>query len=176
MLARAASTAGQTVTGAAGVDFLSPVQIDHVLRGYFGWLGSFIVGTSDLIARPASGQPDRPAPDYWKLGTQGFITSLPEEQSRYVSRMYEQAQQIEQTFGTYRQLLKEGKTADAADFLKANREDIAKHKLVEGIKRGESRLNERIRAIERSSLDPDEKRRRIAAVQAQRDRMARAVK
>jgi hypothetical protein len=176
MLARAASTTGQAVTGMAGVDFLSPVQIDHMLRGYFGWLGSFIVGASDMLARPATGQPTRPTPDYWKLASQGFISSLPEEQSAYVSRMYEQAGQIEQTFGTYRQLLKEGKTAEANDFFKANREDIARYKQVEGIKRGESRLNERIRAVERSALDPDEKRKRIAALQQQRDRMARAMR
>ena len=39
---------------------LSPVQIDSLIRGYFGWLGTFATQTVDLIAKPAMGRPERP--------------------------------------------------------------------------------------------------------------------
>lgn len=36
--------------GKAGV--LSPVQIDHVIRGYLGWLGAFMISAADMAVRP----------------------------------------------------------------------------------------------------------------------------
>ncbi|MDP3940380.1 MAG: LPD38 domain-containing protein, partial [Deltaproteobacteria bacterium] len=176
MLARAAGTAGQTVAETVGADFISPLMIDHALRGYFGWLGSFIVGTADLLARPMTGEAERPAGDLWKLTTGNMIAELPTDQSRYVSQMYEQARVIEQAYGTYRSLLKQGKGEEAREFLEDNRDKLTKYRGVQQVKRAEGQLNERIRIIEQSTLDPEAKRVAIAAIAAQKDRVARLVK
>jgi hypothetical protein len=174
-LARAAGTAGQSVTSLVGADFVSPVKIDHMLRGYFGWLGSFIVGAADIATRPLLGEAATPAGDPWRFATQGFITELPTDQSRYVSHMYEQAKGIEQAYGTYRSLLKQGRGAEAREYLDENRDRLAKYRGVQQVKRAEAQLNERIRIIERSALDPEAKRVAIAAIALQKDRIARLV-
>jgi len=172
MAARALSTTGNALTGN---NFLSPVQADHLIRGYFGWLGSFVVGSADQVARPLTSEPVRPAPDYWKLATGSMISELPAAQSRYVSEMYDQAKELEQAHGTYRDLLKRGKAQDAAEFLKDNREDLGKYRLVEHVKKSESRINERIRMIANSAMPSDQKKERIARLQAQKDLSARVV-
>jgi len=175
MVARALGTANNAVTGVVGAEGLSPVQIDSMLRGYFGWLGSFIVGASDLIARPSTGQADRPSFDIWKAATGGMVSDLRDAPSRYVSQMYTQAKEIEQAYGTWRSLLKEGKTAEAQAFYSDNKESLAKYKNIEAVKRAEARLNERIKMIERSNMDADAKRELIRSIQQQKDRAARLV-
>lgn len=175
MTARAMSTAANTVTNLVGVDSPSPVQIDHMLRGYFGWLGSFVVGAADALARPATGQPGRAAPDLWKVATGGMVSDLRDARSRYVSQMYDQAKEIETAYGTWQALQKQGKKAEAAEFAKANLDDLKKHEKVSDIKKYQSQLNERIRIIERSNMGPDVKREKIRKIQGEKDRVARLV-
>lgn len=173
MAARAASTGMNAVTGLVGAEAPSPVQIDHMVRGYFGWLGSFVVAIGDIMARPAMGQAKHPTPDYWKVATGGMIADTSSASSRYVSQMYEQAKEIEQAYGTWRALQKEGKTAEAKEFFEDNKADLVKHKKLQGIKRAEAKYNERIRIIERSNMQPDQKRDLINAIRVQQDKIAR---
>lgn len=173
MLARGASTAMNSVTGLLGAEGLSPVQIDHMLRGYFGWLGAFIVGAADTVARPATNQPSHPAPDYWKSVTGGMAADLRDAPSRYVSQMYEQAKEIERAYGTWRMLLREGKGEEAQAFREANADLLNRYKEVERIKKAESALNARARMIERSDMDPDRKRELLRQINEQKDRVAR---
>jgi hypothetical protein len=144
-----------------------------MIRGYFGWLGAFIVGAGDVLARPATGQAKHPTPDYWKTATGGMVSALEDAPSRYVSQMYEQAREIEQAYGTWRSLLKEGKTAEAKEFFEDNKGDLIKYRKIEAVKRGEAKLNERIRMIERSNMGTDQKRDLIRTIRDQQDRIAR---
>ena len=173
MTARGASTAMNAVTGVVGKEALSPVQIDHLLRGYFGWLGSFVVGTADIVARPLTDQPTRPTPDLWKDATGGMVSELKGASSRYVTQMYAQAKEIEQAYGTWQSLEKQGKHAEAQQFVKENRTDLKMHDDLEAMKREEAQINERIRMIERSAYDPQKKRDLITPLQERKDRVAR---
>ncbi len=175
MAARAISTAGNAIKPEVLGAFSSPVQIDHMIRGYFGWLGSFIVGTGDLIARPATGQVRGGTPDYWKVATGGMVSDAESPSSRYVSQMYEQAKILEEAYGTYRALAKEGKIAEAQEFAQGNAEKLRRYKSVEQVKRSEARFNEIIRVIERSTKTPDEKREMIRQIQRQKDLIARKI-
>ena len=165
MAARGLSTA----TGG----LLSPVQYDHLIRGYFSWLGSMAVTASDAVLRPATGQPTRPAPDYWRVATGGILAEVDGASSRYVSQMYDQAKELEQAMGTYRMLMKTGRVEEAREFYRDNKEAINRYGAVEKVKAAETRYNEMIRMIERSSMDPEVKKERIRELQARKDRVAR---
>ena len=173
MLARGVSSAGQAVAGAAGGNFLSPMQVDHLLHGYFSWLGSFVVGASDMALRPLTGQPDRPTADYWKVATQGIVQEANSPQSRYVSQMYKQAKEVEQAYSTWNMLRKQGRLEEADQFLTDNAETIQRYKQVEKVKERETKINERIRMIERSAMSADDKKAQISELQAMRDQTAR---
>jgi hypothetical protein len=175
MTARAASTAMNSVTGLVGVDAASPVQIDHMLRGYFGWLGAFIVGAGDVVMRPATGQPSRASQDMWKVATGGMVGDLRDAPSRYIGQMYEQAKEIEEAYGTWRALAKEGKTAEAKEFFEDHKSQLAKYRGVEAVKRAEAKLNERRRIIERSNMGASEKRDLLRAIAGQQERIAKTV-
>lgn len=173
MLARGASSALNAAAGVFDKDSLSPVQIDHMLRGYFGWLGSFVVGTSEIIARPATNQPTQAAPDYWKMATGGIASKLDGAQSRYVSSMYEQASRIEQDYGTWRAMIKEGKPLEAQEYRAENAESIGKYHRIEAAKKQTATLNQQIKIIERGNVSSTEKRERITAMRNQQNLIAK---
>lgn len=173
MVARAASTAANAVTNTIGVNSPSPVQIDHLLRGYFGWIGIVAVGVADIIARPVTNQPTQATPDYWKMATGNMVSDLRDAPSRYVSSIYDQAKELEQAYGTWRALQKSGKPQEAAEFLAENREEITRYRRVTQVKAVEGKLNERIRQIERGSMDGDAKREAIRAVRVQKEALAK---
>lgn len=175
MTARAISTGLNAVTGTIGKEALSPVQVDALLRGYFGWLGSFVVGIGDVIARPATGQPSKPSADMFKLVTGGMVSDLRDAPSRYVTQMYAQAAEIEQAYTTWKMLIKAGKPGEAAEFLADNKEDISKYRQVERLKKTESKLNQQIKHIEQGDGDSASKRDQIRELQARRDEVARVL-
>ncbi len=175
MVARGLSTSLNAATGIVGKESLSPVQIDHMLRGYFGWLGSFVVGASDIVARPATGQAEHASADMWKVATGNMVSDLRDAPSRYVTQMYTQAKEIEQSYGTYRDLVKQGKFQEATEFKESHNDDLIKYKYVEQVKRAEAKLNERIRYIERSNIEPDAKRDLIRTIQMQKNKAAESL-
>ena len=175
MIARGASSALNAATRTVGADSLSPVQIDSLIRGYFGWLGTFVVAGADMAVRPLTNEPTRPQTDYIKVVTQGFLKTLPEPGSKYVSAMYDQAKIMEQAYATHRQLLKEGKLDDAREFAAENKDLLERHRLIEAVKKTQSNINRRIREIEISDMDPARKRDEIQKLRDQADRSARAV-
>ena len=139
---------------------LSPVQYDHLVRSYFGWLGATSVGSADMIARAINNEPTKPALDYFKFATGGMVQ---EDQiaSRYLSMMYEQAAELEQAHATYARMVKEGRRDEAKEFAEDNADKLKSYRQVENVKKQVSQINERIRMIERSDLHPAEKRIKI---------------
>jgi hypothetical protein len=159
------------VLGQAGV--LSPVQIDHLIRGYFGWLGTAAtVATDELAHLSGDPRPDRRLRDWFLVGN--FVESLPAGGSRYVTQMYEQAREIEAYYASWRHYLKTGETEKAREFLEKNRETIAKYRRVEQLKRAVAALSERERTIERNrAMDGAQKRAALDQVARRKDQTAR---
>jgi hypothetical protein len=168
MPARAVST----MTGGA----LSPVQVDHLVKAYFGWLGALSVGAVDQAVRPLTSEPTRPQPDYWKVATGGLASETDSASSYYVTRLYDQAKEMEAAYATWRSLLKEGRVEEAKEYLEENKEDIVRHKALQKVTEGEAKFSEMIRMIERSTtMDAEQKKERINRIRAQQDRLARTV-
>jgi hypothetical protein len=176
MAARGLSTALNAVTNSVGLDSPSPVKLDYMLNGYFGWLGSLIVGTADVIARPMTNQPVQAQSDLWKIATGNIASSLSDAPSRYVNQMYTQMKEVEQAHDTYRMLLKTGKTQEAAEFKLDNQETISHYGNIDGAKKSATGIGEQIRRIERSmDMGAAEKREALRVLRARQDAIARRV-
>jgi len=168
MVARGLSTA---TMGA-----LSPVQYDQLARAYFGWLGSFVVGGADIAVRAASNEPTKPALDYFKFATQGFLKEEGTGGSRYLTLLYDQATELEQAYGTYRQLLKDGKDDQAKAYAQDNADKLRRYRVIETVKSMETKLNENIHAIEKdTSMPAEEKKIRIERIQKLKEQAAKRV-
>lgn len=172
-LARGASTAMNTVSrGVFGAETLSPVQIDHLIRGYFGWLGSFWVGASEEIMRPMMDAPARPARDLLKFGTFNFVSDARSPNNKYISALYESANDLDKLAATHKRLVREGKTDEARKFAAENADMLRRQRLVADARKVLSKSGQRIRDIERDTrLDADQKR---ALVQREKEVQTRA--
>jgi len=105
-----------------------------------------------------------------------FTESLPAGSSRYLTQFYEQASEIEQAYGSYRDALKRGDIPQARAIQSAEREKLALHPLVERVRRDEGILNTRIKMIESSrSLSGAQKRVQIDALKERKHALARQV-
>ena len=154
---------------------LSPVQVDHIVRGYFSWLGTFVVGGADMLSRAASNEPTRPTMDYLKFATQGIGQEVGSGGSRYITQMYDQANELEQAHATWNHLKREGRIEEAREYMAEHADELKRYKPLAKVKEMESKLNERIRAIERSNIDPDQKKTQIDNVKKMKDQVARRV-
>lgn len=154
---------------------LSPVQIDSLVRGYFSWLGTSTTTALDWGIRPMvdRGQrPDMKLRDVFLAGN--FMETLPSNSSRYVTQMYDQAKEIEEAYGSYKDAIKRGDTEKASQVLAAEHDKIQRYKSVEMLKRRESNLNAQARRIEASKEIPgDEKRRRLDVIEQHKSDLAR---
>jgi hypothetical protein len=80
---------------------LSPVQIEHLVQGYFGWVGSTAAAAVSISDYPR--QYARFTSTGWDtpLGM-GFFKSLPSVQSKYKTQFYDQLQQMNEVFALQR--------------------------------------------------------------------------
>jgi hypothetical protein len=154
---------------------ISPVQIDHLISGYFGWLGMHAVATADLALRPITGAPSKPAPkidDVFVLGD--FVKSLPAYQSKYVNRLYEQGKEVQEAMADMRQAMKVGAFEQAREIYAEKGDKIKLYTLFTHVERQLTEINSRIKMIQsRDSIDPDMKRALLDNLYMQRNRLAK---
>lgn len=160
--------------GKAGV--LSPVQVDHIIRGYFGWLGTASVKATDEILRAGSNNP-RPSMklrDVFLVGN--FVETLPTNSSRYVTQMYDQAKEIEEAYNSWRSYLKQGNAEKANEVFESEKDKINRYRMLQNVKAAESRINAQVRRIESDKgMSGEAKRAELDRLSKQKDEIARSV-
>lgn len=138
----------------------SPLQVDHMVKAYFGWLGTSIITAADFGIRPLMNRPERPSrtlKDTFLVGA--FAEKLPSASSKYTTLLYDQAKEVESAYATYRQMVAEGDTDGAVKYAAKHEADLATYKTVSQTKKRLSELNSQSKEIGRSSMTPEEKRK-----------------
>jgi hypothetical protein len=103
---------------------LSPAQIDYAIKAYFGWLGGTITATSHYAMQPfsSSAYPDINLTDTMSLG---FLKTLPQTQSRYVTEFYKNNQQISEAYADMRHYAQLGQADKVQEILAEKGDEIA---------------------------------------------------
>lgn len=161
--------------GAAG-DYtgISPVQVDHMVRAYFGWLGVQAATAVDVITSPldSSIKPASKLEDW----SGGFVKDLPAAPSRYLEQFYEQAKKTSEAMADLKRARESGDLEKAAEIMEDRASDIAKYRLYQRAERQIGELNKRIRVIRYSTkIDSEDKRTRLDELVAQRNSLAKLV-
>lgn len=159
---------------AAEVTGLSPVQIDHLIKGYFGWLGSHAAMTADLMARPFDSNA-KPAMRLQDL-TMGFSAALPAQQSRYIEDFYKQARAIQEVMGDLKHAREAGDLERMREIQTTERQKILFHRVYDQTERQIGKINTQMRLIQGNArLSGEEKRERLERLGAMRNLMAKRV-
>lgn len=156
---------------------LSPVQVDALIRGYFGWLGTSATRVVDEMVRTVADRPERPERqlrDWFLIGS--FVETLPTGSSRYLTHLYEQSREIEQAWGSYRAAVNAGDSDAVRRLLATDADLIARYPAVSKAKRQIGDMNRIIRLIHANpNMSAAVKRRQIDRIRDQQHRIAQQV-
>jgi hypothetical protein len=152
----------------AGIE-MSPVQVEHLVRGYFGTLGAYALGASDMIVRAAGGR-EAPEMRLDEMAVAGsFFRETPFRGTQFETDFYELLGQARMASATFNKMLKEGRTPDLTEReakLNALRGEIDK------IARVASQINQGMRLAQTNrDLSSGQKRAELDRLQASRNDM-----
>ncbi|HXE49554.1 MAG TPA: LPD38 domain-containing protein [Ramlibacter sp.] len=180
-LARLLSKSGAFVdplslVAGTGVKQLSPVQIDSLIKGYFSGVGTLATSAVDGLLHHSVIDRGEALPANLKTFAGSFAEELPTNTSRYVDMLYSTSQDIEQSYNSYRNALKNGDIEEAQRIQRAEGEKIAKYHLVEALKRNESKITQQIqRTINSKELTGEQKEGIVKRLKQQQDMIARQI-
>jgi len=170
---RPGTSAGAELLGKANV--LSPVQIDHLIRGHFGALGMLI---SDLAAVLPFGKGQEVQERTKGLSEMRVIGTLfqPAEGRGIIDEAYRRMQEIDMARKTYKKMLGEGRTEDANAYLASHRSDINLSQMAGAVENKIGKLAELRRSIEaRPNLTTEQKDVQIKNIIAAQNKLAQTM-
>ncbi len=157
----------------------SPVQIDYLIKGYLGWVGTQALMLSDAAVRAMSGI-EAPTPRFQeripvRLTLGNTIQELPTSSSRYVGDFYRQAREINEIMAAIREY-ERARDFDKARELREKEEDkVQLSGLYSRTQRSLSEINKELRRIrDDADMNADEKRARIDQLEEIREEYAKS--
>ncbi|MGM0783913.1 MAG: LPD38 domain-containing protein [Pseudomonadota bacterium] len=156
---------------------LSPVQVDHLIGGYLGQVGTWAASSGDVAWRVATGKEDAAQRWYEYQPVRRFYKNLGDEDryTKYGTIFYEGLREAERANADVKELREMGRLADAAERAESNRDMLALRLPLSRAQRKLSRINKQIDIIRRSNLDGEIKRQRIDRLTATKNQIQRAL-
>jgi len=151
-LADAASRGMEAAAGAVGGQdlALSPVQIDHLIRGYTGSVGATAVATADTLWRRAMGEelPARRWHEYQPI--KRFYRDLTQEPTytRYGTDFYEALKKADRAYADLMHLEKYGDEKRAAALAEEKAGELGMRKALNAVRRDLAKINADMKRIQ----------------------------
>jgi hypothetical protein len=159
------TTTSTTGVAAALGEFLnvSPIKIDHLIRGYGGGMGAFLASAVGTIPETLSGAKAVPGPEK-KLNEVQLIGGLfaPTDGRGLIDRAFNKMEDINEAKGTYNKLLEQGREKEAMEYAKRKATMINASSLAGQFRQKMGTLkDERDAIVAAKGMTPAEKRKAI---------------
>jgi hypothetical protein len=131
---------------------LSPVQIEHLIRGYFGWLGATTLTSIDVLAtRPLTDAPE--APD-WDIRDMPVIKRFARENdpnnTKYTTFFYDRMGEIRRAYADINNAKTFKDFEKAKRLMEKNRDILGLRRFYENKQKQLSKINRRMNIIRSS--------------------------
>ncbi|MFL0806741.1 MAG: hypothetical protein K6L60_05590 [Oceanobacter sp.] len=155
---------------------LSPVQIDHLIGGYFGQIGTWAVGLADVGVRALAGE-ERPHSHWYEYQpVRRFYRDLnAPDPGKYQTLFYESLREAAQIQADIRHFREAGELVEAAKLANDNKELMSIRRRLGRTQRQLSRINAQIRQVERGQLSAEEKRRKLDLLKLRKEQLIKKV-
>ncbi|WP_320008444.1 LPD38 domain-containing protein [Maridesulfovibrio sp.] len=157
----------------------SPKRIEHLVNGYFGTLGVYVLSMSDVITRRMVDAPEMPSRRLDDMPLiKSFYRDKPARHSRYLTELYDMVHEADELYLTVMAYSKSGSPEKAKQLLqdKDNRKLLAKRPALNQLRRAIGEFEKGIRQVHLSrTLTPDQKRERIDRLLEKRNGVVRRV-
>jgi hypothetical protein len=172
-----ANTSAAAVAAGRALE-VSPQKVEHLVRGYFGWLGTQALNVGDLMARPFMDMPASPKSDLsqvnnWLVAGDMFkeVGTTP---SKYSERFYNVQREINAIYATASQARNLGNMEQYRELM--SRPEMAARPLIANANRQMTQINQQMRAVMADrSMSVVDKNRRLQELRTRRDDIARRV-
>jgi hypothetical protein len=157
---------------------VSPQKVEHLVRGYFGWLGTQALNVGDLMARPFMDMPASPKRDMSSVNNWLVAGDLFKDAgtapSKYVERYYRVQREINAIYATASQARNLGNMDQYNELM--NRPEMAARPLIKNADRQITQINQRMRAVMASrDLSVEQKNKMLTELRLRREGVARQV-
>ncbi len=162
--------------GAGKVTGISPQRIEHLVRGYFGWLGTQALAVSDMVGRGVFDMPSNPAHDFTRpenIAVVGaFIRPTDGSGSKYVNRYFKDLDAVQQLYAAWSSARKAGEYERAEELYKDDR--LRLRGLYSAADKQMRSINQRVRRVTADrTLSAEAKGELLAGLYGQRNRLAK---
>jgi hypothetical protein len=150
--------AAQVLTMNPQAEGFSPVQMDYGIKAYFGWLGATAASTADLAVEPfqEGTKVHKPLIDTVAMG---FIKTMPETQSRYMTEFYQNNANLQSTLADMRHYAELGDQQKLAELMESKGQDVGLAKIYDATSKQLAQMRKVTRMIEVNQNIPAEERR-----------------
>ena len=153
----------------------SPVQMDYAIKAYLGWMGATAVSTADRAVEPfqEGAKVHPPIIDTLALG---FIKTMPETQSKYMTQFYQNNERIQSALADMRHYAEIGDSEKLQKIMEEKGDDIALAKMYDQTTKQLAELRKQARMVEANkAIDPADRRDEMARIKIMMSDMARQV-
>ncbi|EPA3140896.1 LPD38 domain-containing protein [Yersinia enterocolitica] len=153
---------------------MSPKMLDHIVMGYTGSLGGYVMGATNLLMRNLKDYGETPAMrlDELPVIKSFFRGSDPAKSTQFTEdfyRMMTEANQINSTINSFR---KQGRGDDANELIEDNRGKLSQRQGLTATQKQVKALNAQIEMMRRDRiLTADQKREKIDRLMATRNKL-----
>ncbi|CAI2146275.1 Antirestriction protein [Serratia fonticola] len=153
---------------------LSPKMLDHIVQGYTGTLGAYVMGASNILVRGAQDNGETPS---MRLDEMPVIKALvrgygddPAKSTQFSEDFYRLMQQVNQINSTVNSYQKQGRTEEAQQLKEENKDKLAQRKRMTATQTQLRQLNNQIELVRLDrTLTAEQKRERIDRFMAKRN-------
>ncbi|WP_281686787.1 LPD38 domain-containing protein [Pseudomonas citronellolis] len=175
---RYTSSTSAAAVAAGRLANISPQRLEHLMRGYFGWLGTQALNAGDYMLRgpmdlPANPRRDATNPDNWTLYGD-FVKPVAGGSSKYLDRFYEMQHQVDQLYAS----ASEARKVDDLGRLEelAGNSTLKLRPIYNAANRRITAINQRMRAVSNDpTLGAEEKMALLRELSESRNQVARRV-
>ena len=152
----------KVATGLAQGLGLSPIKVDHILKGYTGTIGMYVIDTVDAVLDQFGDSP-KPTKRFEQLPVIKRFVADPEARG-YVTQFYELKNAVDTTVRTMNLLEKTGQTEEYIKYVLKNQGPLALKDDINNTEKKMTELREMKTAVRSSGMGGDEKRDALLAI------------
>ncbi|MCG9964631.1 LPD38 domain-containing protein [Shewanella cutis] len=149
---------------------VSPKKIEHLVNGYAGTLGGYVLAMSDMMARQILGRESAETPiSRYPIIKAFYGGDAPKGNTYYQNEFYKALDAANQAFGSYKRAAEEQDSSRMMEVLEDNRDKLGVRIALNRVQRQVSALNKQAEVVNNSSASASEKREKLDAITRQKN-------
>ena len=154
---------------------VSPIKVENLVRGYTGGVGLAFLQAVSLAVPVKGGTPEQASKRLSDLPVVGGLFQ-PEDAGGRINAMYEHIKEARQVQKTFEDLVKDGKRAEAKEYLQKNIGTFAQATMAGNVAQQMNMLSQAETAIKASDMPPEKKREELDKIRQIKIKVATLVR